>query len=1130
MVPTIIIGVGGVGSKVVDKIYSKLPTAAKKDVVVEIFDTNINDISQLEYLDKNNITQTSKAMTVRQFLLVEQKNNADTRWFPTSEQLLLDRSLTEGAGQVRAISRLALRAAMNEGKLDQLKSKLTHLFRVKGDSFIASPRVVIVSSIAGGTGAGIFIQTAMYMRELLQREFNRSNTLITGAFLLPDIIASTDAGKTLSVQQKENIRANAYACIKELNAITKYTSQNTDIQSDLIQIELEYKPNQIDNQGRPTAKISRENLPYNFSFLYDFENSANENLGFIDNYINQVVKSIYLNILSPLAGNLYSKQDNEILELIGNKGLSRYCGSGTSELIYPYEDLVNYCAKKWAINNISNEWLNIDNQFQKVYANYEKQTGKGQSPIEPKRGQHYIETFTALGKSSPMKPFWANTYKNAFVLDQNNEITKKKKDLFLAAVDKTIGRYLENNPNLAPFSDANLQIDELKHKDDIRAEVERFESILRNYRRKVEDCLETGRTYLIDQIMPADEADWMTKEVVSLQDYEISAWVLNRSKVINPLTLRFMLYELEEAISKTLAELKVNNQSLADSMEGYRDIYDDPKTEDKKETVADRLAEVEEKTTFFNKKKLKRFAEEYLMNATAQLNTLNSFKFDKLKEMVLGDLLQRIQILSKELEVFFSDLRSVQTKLQIEVNELATKHNKSNDFTVRYVLASNDKKDYYSSQDGNEIIGFKQKIWEEIKSNYVSQALPESIGLSMYKGIYKRFVQKMDNVHRSDSTDISFKIFTHSVVEDCRKKMFDEPKLNLNCIDALRKEAMLRNIDDEKIDDYIKTRINELEILAKPFVPNKTSTSEFNSWGLHPECSNAISESFEREIFSGNECVKNESFSKYEIVRCKTLYGLTIDDFPKFDCGDENNQVPMGSYYRDYQARIKTIMTKSSVTPHLDTRWHLPIFLEELSDRKTQADRKNVSRALLLGLFYGYLEITTLDGAKIWQYRTSDNKVKVIFLGEKKVGQYIHQLHKALLQDPYIVSGILEDSKEVLNDEKLENLDKIDKYSFYRNIFEFKIGQRNLLDFILSYSLGDPSDSSLKEKASELLGYFVEMLHEQIGTIIGKNPNTIKREVQKIIDLLRKDSILYKEYEKEKAKSELFLDWKHLLN
>lgn len=1129
MVPTIIIGVGGVGSKVVDKIYSLLPEEAKKDVVVEIFDTNINDINQLKHLDKKNITQTSKAMTVRQFLLVEQKNNADTRWFPMSQQLLLDRSLTDGAGQVRAISRLAMRAAIKEGKLDQLKSKLTHLFRVKGESLIASPRVVIVSSIAGGTGAGIFLQTAMYMRELLQREFNRSNTLITGAFLLPDIIANTDAGKTLSREQIENLRANGYACIKELNAITKYSSQNTDIQSDLVQIELEYKPNQIDNQGRATSKISRENLPYNFSFLYDFENSANENLGFVDNYINQVVKSVYLNILSPMANNLYSKQDNEIMSLIHNQGLSRYCGSGTSEMVYPYDDIVNYCAKKWAINNISNDWLNIDAQFQKVYVNYEKQINKGYTVNEPKRGQHFIQTFTSLGKASPIKPFWKTSYNGAFVLDQNGEITNKKSSFFLKAVDKFISNYLENNPSLAPFAEANLQVDELKHKDDIRAEVERFESILRNYKRKIEDCLETGRTYLIDQIMPTDDIEWMMKEVLQLEDYQLSAWFLNRTKALNPLTIRFMLYEIQESVTQTLAELKVNNNTLSASIEGYKEIYDDPRTEDKVESVGDRLNEVEEKTSFFRKKKLKTFANDYAMYATAQLDALNTYKFDKLKELIMGDLSQRIQVFIKEWEVFFSDLRNVQTKLQIEVNELAQKHNKSNDFTVRYILASNDKKDYHLSQDGFEIVGFKEKLWDEIKTNYVAQSLPETIAIAMYRAIYQRFMQKINNIRVGDSSDVSFKIFTESVVGDCKKQMYDEPKLNLNCIDALRKEAELRNISDEKMDDYLRERINELEILAKPFVPSKSETSQFNSWGLHPDCANAVSESFKKEVFSGNDCVESTAFSKYEIVRCKTLYGLTVDDFPKFDCGDENNQQPMGNYYRDYQARIKTLQTKNSITPHLDTRWHLPIFLEELSIRKTQTDRKNVSNALLLGLMYHFLELTTSDGEKIWQYRTLDNKVKVIFLGEKKVGQRTHQLHKALLQDPYIVSGIIEDSKEILDDEKVEYLENIEKYSFYKNCIEFRIGQRNMLDFLLSYSLGDPSDSSLKEKANELLVNFTEILQEQLTKILGKNPNTVKKEAKKLIEVLKKESVLYKEYEKDKPKSELFSDWKRIL-
>ena len=187
---------------------------------------------------------------------------------------------------------------------------------------------MIVSTLAGGTGGGIFIQTAMYLRKILKNDYRRSNVLIRGAFLLPDILAKTG---TVSQGEIENIRANAYACMKELNAITKNTSA-PEKDNDRVEIELEYQPHQLDAAGRLNHAVTSDLLPYDFCFLYDFENTAKNNLQFADNYYNQVAQSIYLELFSPMADDKFSRQDNQILELVRHEGLNRYCGAGVAKL------------------------------------------------------------------------------------------------------------------------------------------------------------------------------------------------------------------------------------------------------------------------------------------------------------------------------------------------------------------------------------------------------------------------------------------------------------------------------------------------------------------------------------------------------------------------------------------------------------------------------------------------------------------------------------------------------------------------------------------------------------------------------------------------------------------------------
>ena len=352
-IPTILIGLGGLGSSVVDMIYGWIPPDKRGFVAVHTFDTNVNDISKLKNLNKENLTQTSTNWTVAEYLRMADASVKD--WFPHEQTEILRKSLTDGAGQIRSVSRLAYRAAMESGKLGNLHNSINHIFRETGSSLTGSARVMIVSSLVGGTGAGIFLQTAMYMRDVLEYDFQRKNVLIRGAFILPDVLVLSNV---IQGDEIENIRANAYAAVKELNAITKNASIENN--PDKINIELEYKPNQVDAQGRLAHVITSRNLPYNFCFLFDFENTEKNNLKFIGNYINQVARATYLDLFSPMANDRFSKQDNQILSMIEHSGMSRYCGAGVSQLIYPYNDILQYFSLQWATGSLSNDWLKID--------------------------------------------------------------------------------------------------------------------------------------------------------------------------------------------------------------------------------------------------------------------------------------------------------------------------------------------------------------------------------------------------------------------------------------------------------------------------------------------------------------------------------------------------------------------------------------------------------------------------------------------------------------------------------------------------------------------------------------------------------------------------------------------------
>ena len=102
--PTLFVGVGGTGSKVVKMVAEMCHPAEKENVNFACLDTNVNDLSSVAS-SKSHIyyIQTSTTQTVGDYLNYDE--DALHNWFPKNA-VIYDKTVSEGAGQVRSISRL----------------------------------------------------------------------------------------------------------------------------------------------------------------------------------------------------------------------------------------------------------------------------------------------------------------------------------------------------------------------------------------------------------------------------------------------------------------------------------------------------------------------------------------------------------------------------------------------------------------------------------------------------------------------------------------------------------------------------------------------------------------------------------------------------------------------------------------------------------------------------------------------------------------------------------------------------------------------------------------------------------------------------------------------------------------
>ncbi|MGB0696209.1 MAG: tubulin-like doman-containing protein [Rhodospirillaceae bacterium] len=158
----------------------------------------------------------------------------------------------QGAGQLRALGRIGFLCGM-ETIHDTLENAIRDIKSV-GDP--QSVNVLLFGSLVGGTGAGMFLDVAIMIRNLLEPKAN-----ISGFFLLPEVFAA--------VSDLDRIWANGYAALKELSLLAR--PQNNE------PIKINYKMGGEDNEV-----VIRKGDRALFEEIYLFDDTAMQVDGDLD--------------------------------------------------------------------------------------------------------------------------------------------------------------------------------------------------------------------------------------------------------------------------------------------------------------------------------------------------------------------------------------------------------------------------------------------------------------------------------------------------------------------------------------------------------------------------------------------------------------------------------------------------------------------------------------------------------------------------------------------------------------------------------------------------------------------------------------------------------------------------------
>lgn len=1081
-VPTILIGLGGIGSNIANMVYGRVPPEQRGRVAIHAFDTDANSISKLEHL-RFSATQTSTSHSVNEYL---QANKEVLKWFPNNPQIKR-KTMTDGAGQVRAVSRLAFRSAMSQGKLNAMWDGIERIFPVDSHAQSYNVRVIIISSLVGGTGSGIFLQIALYLREMLERKLNSESVLIRGVFLLPDILVRSN---TVDQTEWEAVQGNGYASLKELNAISLSASGN---HKQNVTIELEYRPNQIDLEGRTAHAITDKHLPYDFCFLFDYENTKGQHLTNVSEYMDQVARSVYLQLFSPISVRSFSQEDNQIRSLVESNGQARYCGAGVASLTYPYEEIVDYCGLKWSVSGLDDSWLRLDKLFNDEKKRHDDDLRNGINNEKPKIRELYVKYFEQIVNDQE-KPnsFFRQLEFQVHEIEDKGKKGASKADIFLAEVEEYAKKVLREDVELKEDYEDHCVLDEgkLKIKDRAKQEINRMESSLEDYAKEIHKKINEYSHFIVYQII---DSDYHAPNGGNGSRYQLNTWILKKDSPIHPVGVRYLLYSIHNKLIKKISQLKEENRRFKEQIDRYQYIYDldrsDGDVDDAVRRVDKALKQSFISSVFRNQ--YKDFIDEYTEKATHQLGTLNRYKYSMLLELVYSALNQSIKEMIEDWQRFFDHLIETRETLLMEINQLARKFDGVSDPTKMYVLANKE---------------MLEQTWDRIRQSVDHGFLPDSISQSIYQSLYKRFIERKNNrgaeeFYKETKVEIFFK---ENVLNFCRKELASKhhDKLDLTITQALKIEAGRLGLDP---DEYLYKRMKAIEELAQPYVPITNDYRSLKYWGLHTESFNLLSEQLQNELFNEKQIV-DDAFKRNEIVCYRAHYGLSVSDFTKFSAG--KNGKPPGVYYEAYHRLVSKLNEDENrtITPHLDRNWHLPAYMPDLNPERAELETNRTDRALLLGVIYGWLQLVNSDGKRVYQYSGNQGTKLLLKFGEK-VEEDTYLLHEALPHNPVIYDEILERFQET-QETQIRNNRNINEHLFFIGAIEIskvrKAGIGNILDLVLAYDQEFISNPSLMERADRLRQCLLTEICEYFKKV--KRTESAKRGAANLIYQLWKES------------------------
>lgn len=1124
---TLFIGVGGTGSRIIKRVHDLCRPGEIENINFVFLDTNVNDLANVTK-DGSHVyfVQTSNTQTVGNYL--DYDSDALQNWFPKNA-VMYDKTVSEGAGQVRAISRLALNSTIKTGKIRPLYDAIDDLFRKSGRAMKQAMRVVIASTASGGTGSGLILPLSMFIRDYVNSKYPNTSLIVRSLILLPETLDSVID----STVERESQRRNAYATIKEMNAFMMKGSGFFDINPDLKR----YSGIHVDvaNPGTDELK-SLSLLPCDFCFLLDGQNAEDSTLVTTRQYETQAAQALYEQNVGPMQKSAFSVEDNIIKEMSNpnNMGRNRFGGIGAGVIRYPYEEVADYIAYGWALNAIGGEgeaskWRKYDFAYTQKLAEGRK---KGLSATElPKKETVYCEKMNTSGDN------FSKDLRTKYLKDAGRRLTA-----YFNALDEEMHQSLNTNAVIRNTKNQAAQLEEEIDytKDDQRGMAKSNLDALRDYEQAVRVNAKKTAESAAEAIFLNEQKTVNTKQPYMLESIMKNAL----GEICHPNAARYMLYmalsemtdrakEASDSIGRAMDELEVYSSSAKD-----KGTFNLKLIKGKEQSNIDELVSVEGEVNKGrgSKKKSKEYYKrlnECFVGYYSAITELGN-KLAELEAYRFG--VEFIRELNKAFEAFYQTFDEKVASLHRRQDECVDMLHFTKGDSVLNVCSSGELLEELARSTARQ--GEEGCLLESDLNGRIFDAVKNN-------AMFEREMQFADVVEedrRKDIfDDILLEYFKDSVRRDCAS-------IDVNVVEAIAMENRLRgriklrernrsnkkddgtivdNVSREENERYIREIIDMGERLGAPGIQRITN-EEPREIKL---CAYNRSLKEMRNFRIEQLCPKGvgvDTVSRYELHFFTALYNLTPDKLNKFAAPrrSETRKRNAGLYHKAYTTYAKNIGPDSTknmmISTHIDKRWDSIMFMPELDFEYQSTQVMKIHQALIYGLLYRAIRHENLssktNGKMVYRYENSSERVEELVVSNGTLCDEFYEILDAL----YIDAATVEDIEEICNRKRARDAVRKTNYEnteFFRALKAFRMDedgedQASLFEIPLKYYNSLPNSLRFESEIVNLVDAVIKTYRDEL-TIAEKKDEVkfalcgvLNEEFERMVGNVKKHDLL----------------------